>query len=127
MTTKKKPKLKPVKKYAASKKMAPKCAKAHEVLKDGHPIVITDVQGEDLKVESVEDLLALTMNLRDRINMLANYILELKQEGFVEKGEKSKPRTIKAEITFERVHECGIAAMNRKRAERNGGPIEYGG
>ena len=120
MTTKKKPKLKPAKKYAASKKMAPKCAKAHEVLKDGHAIVITDVQGEDLKVESVEDLLALTMNLRDRINMLANR--ELKPA-----NEKSKPRTIKASITFERVHECGIAAMNRKRAERNGGPIEYGG
>lgn len=106
--------------FKASKKVAKKCAGAREMLADGNPIVITNVLGEDIKVTSVDDLVALTLNMRDALNKQKDWATR-------EAPESKKPRTIKAQITFERIHESGIAVMNRKRAERNGGPIEYGG
>ena len=116
----------PTKTFVASKKVAKKCTDAYVELSKTNPIVITNVNGEDLRVNTPEDLVALVLNLRDRLND-AYKELDVYEDNEDRRSLNipTEGKTIKASITFERVHECGIAAMNRKRAERNGGPIEY--
>lgn len=120
-----KPKLKPTKTYKASKKVAKKCTDAYVELSKTNPIVITNVNGEDLKVSTPEDLIALVLNLRDRLND-AYKELDVYEDNEDRRSLNipTEGKTIKAQITFER---SGIAVMNQMRAKRNNQPIEYGG